>query len=135
MKEMKVTPHPRYSANLIMVLGPLYNCNFPNSLIPLQHQASGDSSSLMTSDPTSDSSDNGGSNKKRNPYLSGDSKCVNNESDDSQSSEPGLSTSPSPAALPSASQGTPMDCDDENQVRLCLLFRSFPCSLYLFIFY
>ncbi|XP_034230550.1 protein timeless isoform X3 [Thrips palmi] len=80
-----------------------------------QHQASGDSSSLMTSDPTSDSSDNGGSNKKRNPYQSGDSKCVNNESDDSQSSEPGLSTSSSPAAHPCASQGTPMDSDHQNQ--------------------
>lgn len=80
-----------------------------------QHQASGDSSSLMTSDPTSDSSDNGGSNKKRNPYQSGDSKCVNNESDDSQSSETGISSSPSSAALQSTGQSTPMDSDHQNQ--------------------
>ncbi|KAJ1520010.1 hypothetical protein ONE63_004241 [Megalurothrips usitatus] len=82
-----------------------------------QHQASGDSSSLMTSDPTSDSSDNGGSNKKKNPYQAGDNKCVNNESDDSQSSEPGLSASPSPAAPPSPSAGAPMDTDHQSQVR------------------
>ena len=82
----------------------------------------------MTSDPTSDSSDNGGSNKKRNPYQSGDSKCVNNESDDSQSSETGISSSPSSAALQSTGQSTPMDSDHQNQVK----FLSYNVRIFAF---
>ncbi|XP_026280946.1 protein timeless isoform X2 [Frankliniella occidentalis] len=86
-----------------------------------QHQASGDSSSLMTSDPTSDSSDNGGSNKKRNPYQAGDSKCMNNESDDSQSSETAMSASPAPDALASTSQGDSMDSNHQSQPQARLI--------------